>query len=260
MLQIRQLKKIVFLALIFCLLPADLSAQTLQTDIGKEIEELKQGQQVIQQKLQAIESLLEKITAPLAKPMPSGPIIKDAAFEIGNNPLKGSADNGLILVEFTDYECPFCGRYVRETFPQIQKEYIDKGLINYAVIDLPLPSLHPKAIKAAESSHCAEEQGKFWEIHELLMSKQESLGDLSSYAEALNIDVKRFDECVSYGKYADMVRGNMALAQKLGIYAVPGFIIGRIDSSNNRLSVTQYTGFCRGSPEWRSLFSMHKGK
>ena len=132
-------------------------------DISKEIEELKQGQQAIQKKLQDIESLLEKIaTQPPMRPVPpSGPVIKDTELEIGSNPVKGGADAGLILVEFTDYECPFCGRYVRETFPQIQKEYIDKGLIQYAVIDLPLPSLHPKAIKAAEASHCAEDQGKF---------------------------------------------------------------------------------------------------
>ena len=218
-----------FLIFIFCCGNNISFAQT--PDIHQEIDELKQGQQAIQQELQEIRSLLEKIATQPARPTPSGPVIKDIEFEIGNNPVKGDTDAKLILVEFTDYECPFCGRYVRETFPQIQKEYIDKGSMQYAVIDLPLP-MHPKAPKAAEASHCAEEQGKFWEIHELMMTKQETLGDLSSYAVSLNLDVQRFDECVNTGKYADMVNRGISLAQKLGVNAVPGFIIGRVDSSN----------------------------
>ena len=205
------------------------SAQT--ADIRQEIDELKQGQRAIQKELEEIKSLLEKIAAQQARPSPSGPVIKDVEFEIGNNPVKGSVTAGLMLVEFTDYECPFCGRYVRETFPQILNQYIEKGSIKYTVIDLPLP-MHSKAAKAAEASHCAEEQGKFWEIHELMMAKQESLGDLSSYAADLNLDVQKYDECVNTGKYADAVNKGIALAQKLGINAVPGFIIGRIDSSN----------------------------
>lgn len=204
------------------------SAQT--ADFRQEIDELKQGQRAIQNELQEIKSLLEKIaTQPPAKP--SGPVIKDVEFEIGRNPVKGNASAGLILVEFTDYECPFCGRYVRETYPQVLNQYIDKGSIQYAVIDLPLP-MHSKAAKAAEASHCAEEQGQFWEIHELMMAKQDSLGDLSSYAASLNLDVQKFDECVTSGKYADSVRKDIALAQKLGINAVPGFVIGHVDSSN----------------------------
>jgi len=204
-------------------------AQT--ADIHQEIDELKQGQQAIQRELQEIRSLLEKIAAQTERPLPpAGPAIKDVEFEIGDIPVKGDAAAKLILVEFTDYECPYCGRYVNETFPQIQKAYIDKGTIQYAVIDLPLP-VHPKAPKAAEASHCAAEQGKFWEIHELMMSKQEMLGELTSYAVSLKLDVQKFDECVNSGKYADMVNRGVSLARKLGVNAVPGFIIGRVDSS-----------------------------
>jgi len=201
-------------------------------DLRQEIDEIKQGQRAIQKELEEIKALLEKIATQQAMPSPpSGPIIKDVEFEIGNSSVKGNAAAGFILVEFTDYECPFCGRYVRETFPQILKEYIDNGSIQYAVIDFPLP-MHSKAAKAAEASHCAGEQGKFWEIHELMMAKQESLGDLSSYAASLNLDVAKFEECVNAGKYADTVNRGISLAQKLRVNAVPGFIIGRVDSSN----------------------------
>ena len=201
-------------------------------DIRQEIYELKQGQQSIREELEAIKVLLEKISTQQAKPTPSGPVIRDVEFSIGNNPVKGKAGAGLILIEFTDYECPFCGRYVRETFPQILTEYIDKGLIKYSVIDMPLTMMHPKAAKAAEASHCADAQGKFWEIHELMMSKQESLGDLSSYAESLNLDIPQFEQCLNSGQHDKTVQSGMALARTLGINAVPGFIIGRVDSAD----------------------------
>jgi len=217
----------IFAAFLFCCNTA--SAQT--SDIRQEIDELKQGQQAIQKELGEIKVLLEKIAAQITRPTPSGPVVKDVEFAIDGNPVKGNADAGLILVEFTDYECPFCGRYVRETFPQIQNQYIDKALIRYAVIDLPIPT-HTKAPKAAEASRCAEEQGKFWEIHELMMSKQESIGDLSSYAASLNLDIPKFEQCLSAGKYADAVNKGIALAQKLGVNAVHSFIIGRVDLSN----------------------------
>ena len=203
-------------------------AQT--ADLRQEIDELKQGQNEIRKELQEIKSLLEKIATQQAAPPPTVPSIKDTEFEIKNNPVRGNSSAGLMLVEFTDYECPFCGRYVRETFPQIMSHYIDKGLFQYAVIDLPLP-MHFNATKAAEASHCAEEQGKFWEIHELIMSKQEAIVELSSYAVSLNLDVQKFEECMNAGKYADSIHKDIDMAQKLGINAVPSFIIGRVDPS-----------------------------
>ena len=223
---------LLFAALLTSLGSGCIAASAQTADILQEIDELKQGQHAIQKELEEIKALLEKIAAQPARPSPSGPVIKDVEFEIGDNPVKGSSSAKLILVEFTDYECPFCGRYVRDTFPHILNQYIDRDLIQYTVIDLPLP-MHPNAEKAAEASHCAGEQGKFWEIHELMMSKQESLGDLSSYAASLNLDVQKFNDCVSTWKYTGAVNRNIALAQKLGINAVPGFIIGRVDPSNS---------------------------
>lgn len=162
-----------------------------------------------------------------------GNALSDVKFEIADNPVKGDASSGLILVEFIDYECPFCSRYVRETLPQILRQYVDNGVIQYAVIDFPL-SIHPRAAKAAEASHCAGEQGKFWEIHDLMMAKQKSLGDLSSFAVSLNLNISKFNNCVNSGKYASMVSRNIALAQKLGINSAPNFIIGRVNSSRSR--------------------------
>jgi len=111
------------------------------------------------------------------------------------------------------------------------EQYVDKGIIRYAVLDLPLP-MHKMAQKAAEASHCASDQGKFWEIHMLMMTKQESIEDLSSYAATLNLDVPRFEECLKTNKYQEQISKESALAQKLGIRGVPGFIIASTDPQN----------------------------
>ena len=218
---------IVLLVLFVCS-GAVISAQTPDADLRHEIEELKQGQAGIRQELQEIRSLLEKLATPQR---PAGPVAKDVEFEIGDNPVKGNTAAKLILVEFTDYQCPFCGRFVKETLPQIRDQYIDRNLIRHVVIDQPL-SMHPNAPKAAEMSHCAEEQGKFWEIHDLMMTNQDSLTDLSFYATALKLDLPEFEECVNGDRYAGKVRQDMELAQSLGINGVPGFVIGLVESEN----------------------------
>jgi len=193
---------------------------------------IKQNQKVvrIQKDISEIKALLSKPGSPQQPPQVD---IKGVEFDIGDNPVLGSESARLILVEFTDYQCQFCGRYSRETFPQIREQYVDKGVLRYVVIDQPLP-IHPDAPKAAEASHCAEDQGKFWEIHEEMMAKQENLKDLSTYARSLDLNIGQFEECLNTGKYRDAVRKDMELANKLGVNGVPGFIIGTIDRNDPR--------------------------
>jgi protein-disulfide isomerase len=108
------------------------------------------------------------------------------------------------------------------------KQYVDSGKIRYTVLDAPLP-IHKLAAKAAEASHCAEEQGKFWEMHDQMMANQKALNDLSSYATSLNLDVPRFEECLKTDKYADQVNKDKAVASQLNISGVPGFVLALSD-------------------------------
>jgi len=213
-------------------------ALSAEDALRQELDEIKQNQQVIQKDLMEIKALLSRLTAQIPPPQPTPQQqpetnIKGTAFDIGGNPVIGSESAKLILVEFSDYQCPFCGRYARETFPQIKERYIDKGLIRYTVIDQPL-AMHPEAAKAAEASHCAEEQGKFWEMHEKMMADQDALKNLSSYAKALKLNVRQFEDCLNTGKYGPAVNRDMALANELGISGVPGFIIGTVDEKDPR--------------------------
>jgi protein-disulfide isomerase len=99
------------------------------------------------------------------------------------------------------------------------------------VRDLPLESIHPQAFKAAEATHCAAEQGKYWELHSRLFEHQRNLdrADLTAHARAIGLDVAAFDRCVESGKYAERVRKDVAEAQRLGITGTPTFLVGVMD-------------------------------
>jgi protein-disulfide isomerase len=209
----------------FCL------AQQPATGIEKDIEELKNGQKAIRGELQMIKTLLLQLKPNSGAPVVPTVNIRDAKIDVGANPVLNKGNTNLVMVEFSDYECPFCGRYARETFPEIMKQYIDSGKIGYAIVDSPL-SFHKLAPKAAEASHCAEEQGKFWEMHSELMSKQNSLNNLSSLAVSTNLDMPKFEACLSANKYAEKVTKNLSVANKLGISGVPAFILAMKDPAD----------------------------
>jgi protein-disulfide isomerase len=206
----------------FCL------AQDSGAEFKKELEELKLGQQAIRKDIQEIKALLSQKAPAQAAPEVN---VKGVELEFGNNPIRGNSDSKLIMVDITDYQCPYCGRYARETFPEIMKQYVYSGKIRYTILDQPLP-MHKMAPKAAEASHCANDQGKFWEIHDAMMSKQDLLNNLSLIGSSLNLDQAKFDECLNTNKYAEMVNKSVNLVNKMGISGVPGFILAMSDPQN----------------------------
>jgi protein-disulfide isomerase len=197
-------------------------AQESSGDLEKDIEYLKQNQRIIIQELETI----KKILAPLERP----PEIDIRGMEIelaGKNRINKGGPR-LVIIEFTDYQCPFCGRFSRDTFPEVRRQYLDNQKIDYAIFDLPLP-MHQFAQKAAEATLCAEEQGRYWEMHSHLMENQESLAQMSILAANINMDVSSFEQCLNSGKHADKVAEDIAIAKKLGMTSVPGFILAEKD-------------------------------
>jgi protein-disulfide isomerase len=103
-----------------------------------------------------------------------------------------------------------CSRHVRETVPQIEKEYVDTGKIRYILLDLPF-GFNNLAFKAAEAAACTGEQGKFWEMRDSLFENQKDLTpeSLVKYAEKIGVDMPKFKECLDSGKYADEIKKDM---------------------------------------------------
>ncbi len=174
--------------------------------------------------------------APSAPQGPQNLTVKgDAIYVLGKN------DAPLTMVEFTDYQCPFCGRFEASTFPEIKKNFIDTGKLRLILRDLPLSDMHPFALKAAQSVHCAGDQGKFWEMKELVFKNQAKLDvdSLAGYAKDLALNGDTFKSCMADGKHLKEIGDEAKYAQSLGINGTPTFILGRSagDSVEGRVIV-----------------------
>jgi protein-disulfide isomerase len=141
-----------------------------------------------------------------------------------DDPFLGAADAPVVIVEFSDYQCGFCGRFHTQTLPLIKEKFVDTGYVKFVYRDLPF---QPNAQKAAEAAHCAREQGKFWEYNDKLLTNQQALAvnNLKAYAVDLGLDTTQFNTCLDTSKYATQVQASAQTAQTLGISGTPGFII-----------------------------------
>jgi len=149
---------------------------------------------------------------------------------LDDDPVKGSPDAPVTIVEFSEFQCPYCGLYVRETFPKIDETYVKTGKVKYVFRDFPLTSIHPNAQKAAEAAGCAAQQGKFWEYHDILFTHQDALDvpSLKQYAADLGLDTAQFDACLDSGAMADEVAKDMADGQQYGVTGTPAFFVNGI--------------------------------
>jgi protein-disulfide isomerase len=140
----------------------------------------------------------------------------------------GRPDAPLTVVEFTDYQCPYCRRFQAETWPRLKRDWIDSGKVRFIVRDLPL-EIHSAARPAAEAAHCAGEQGRFWRMHDLLLGVHADLSPkgIDGYAHAAGLDLSRFHACVAAHKYSADIARNIAEADRLELNGTPSFIIGR---------------------------------
>lgn len=150
----------------------------------------------------------------------------------GDSPRRGP-DGALVkIIEFSDYQCPFCQR-ARATVKQIIDTYGDK--VQYVFRDFPL-SFHDNAFKAHEAAHCAGEQGKYWEMNDLLFQSQSQLGvdDLKKYAQKLGLKAEQFNSCLDQGKFAARVRKDQSEGQSAGVSGTPAFFVNGIPLSGAR--------------------------
>jgi protein-disulfide isomerase len=141
----------------------------------------------------------------------------------------GRSDAPLTLLEFTDYQCPYCRRFQAEAWPQIKKNWIDTGKLRFVVRDLPL-QFHSSAMPAAEAAHCAGEQGKFWEMHHALLSGDDPLanGGIDRRATQLGLDLERLHACTKANRYESAIARNIATAEALNVNGTPAFVLGRM--------------------------------
>lgn len=163
--------------------------------------------------------------SPTSEPAPPSRV----AVSVDDDPVKGSENAPVTIVEFSDFECPFCLRFFAETLPLIEETYIRTGRARLVYRDYPLGS-HQYAQKAAEAAECAGEQGKYWEYHDRLFENQGALGtaSLKQYAQDLGLDEARFNECLDSSQMAAEVKKDHGDGQAYGVRGTPTFFINGI--------------------------------
>jgi protein-disulfide isomerase len=206
--------------------------------LRKEIEAVKEGQTIIQKELNEIKNLLRGRQAP--PPVET----QDVVLSVDDDPYKGDKNAKLTLIEFSDYQCPFCARHFRETLPQIERDYIKTGKVKYVFRDFPIEAIHKEAFKAHEAANCAGEQGRYWEMHDRLFLNQKAMGlkDLVNHAQALGLDMPKFQLCLDSGKQTSEIRKDMADGQKAGVRGTPTFFLGMTEPNDPKLKARAIIG------------------
>ncbi len=188
-----------------------------------------QGEQILTE-LKEIHRLLLAQQAQAAKPpapaAPDQPAL--VSVPAGNHESLGAADAPVVLVEYTDYQCPFCRRFHERTWPELKRRYIDTGKVRYEVRDMPLP-FHEEALPAALVARCAGRQGKFWPVFEALLGKPEAMTPDGPRKAAIDAGAAAVlvDQCTRDPAIRQAIDADTADAQRIGVDGTPGFVIAR---------------------------------
>jgi protein-disulfide isomerase len=194
----------------------------ISNDTAKEIlKELKNIRQVLEK--------IEKQGGTNARPSKARPTT--AKVSAGGKQAMGNENAPITVVEFTDYQCPFCLRFTKNTFPQLKSKYVDTGKVRWVAMNLPL-AFHKDAKKAAQAAHCAGDQGKFWEMRTELFENPKNLSekDLPAYAEKLALDMSAFNSCMQSTRHMDAIEKEAKDANAVKLTGTPSFIIGKTTS------------------------------
>jgi protein-disulfide isomerase len=202
------------------LLPLGAPGATKDQGITRE-----QADEILKE-LRQIRQLLERQQA--KAPQPQEEQVVKAKVNLEGFAMLGSKKAPLTIVEFTDYQCPFCQRFHTTAFPDLKKNYIDTGKVRFYSRDLPL-NFHPDAMRAAEAARCASDQGQFWQLRDVMGANPNKLDMDSLVADAtdLKMDVKAFRACVESEKYKSAVQTDVMEAMKIGANGTPTFVVGK---------------------------------
>ncbi len=194
--------------------------------VQQQLEELRHGQERILKELAEIrQRLAEK---PVRADYLAKPVVPNVIpLNVHGEPFRGDPHARVAIVEYSNFECSFCGRFAREMFPRLNADYIQTGKVKYFFRDLTPPD-ETNALLQARALRCAGEQGKFWEMHDFMFGHQGELGGLGFelHTRALGLDGEKLNACLTNDRYAENIRRSTQEARQLGILGTPAFLIG----------------------------------
>lgn len=168
-----------------------------------------------------------------AQVQPSSP--QPVKISTDDDPVRGDPNAPITIIEFSDFQCPFCARFHDQTLPSLLDEYIEAGKVKFVYRDFPIQSLHPNALAAAVAAECANEQGEYWKYHDTLFENQNSwakldsntvLATFSQYAQDIGLEIDQFNSCLGTGKYLQEIQNDLNDGRKYDVTGTPGFFIG----------------------------------
>jgi protein-disulfide isomerase len=202
--------------------------------ILQELARLREAQQATTKEVEALRTLLQQAMGPRPAPADAAAAMPAAGtqpLKIAGRPSKGNARARLTMVEYSDYECPYCGQYAAQVYPRIESEYIRTNKVQYVFKNLPIEQLHRQTFKAHVAAACAGDQGRFWEMHDRLFADQRNLtlDRFVEIASMLKIDPVAFRACVESTKHEALIREDIAEAQAGGVRGTPVFVLAYTD-------------------------------
>jgi protein-disulfide isomerase len=216
--------------------PQKTHAEAPAASVQQQLDELRQGQQQLRGEIEEIKKLLQgKPARTDFASKPAAPTV--TSVNVYREPFRGTNTARIGLIEYSDFDCSYCGIYARNIFPRVDAEYVTAGKVRYFFRDLPEPKQTNAWLKA-RAARCAGDQGKFWEMHDRLFAAQEASGqDLSALAQILGLDLERFNQCLSTGRYLENIQLSADSARRMGIFGTPAFLIGTLSEDGGFLSV-----------------------
>ena len=186
------------------------------------------GEQILNE-LRQIRMLLEKQQAAKpGQPAPE-PVPQRSKMTLDGVPMIGDKNAPITIVEFTDYQCPFCQRFHVTTFPELKKKYVDTGKARFFSRDMPLIELHSNAMRAAQASRCAAEQNQYWTLRDWMSANPDKLAlePIMNFASTLKLNADALKTCIESEKYKEKVQADVMEAMRVGANGTPAFLIGR---------------------------------
>ena len=227
----------VCLSLILSLYPVTEAADMANSKSDEEIKALRKEVQDLRKE---VEDLKTKITARQQAPAPEP---QEVVVSMNDDPVKGDLNAPVTIIEFSDFQCPYCGRFFQSTLQEIERDYIKTGKVRYVFRDFPL-DFHKQAPKASEAANCAGEQGKYWEMHDKLFENQNALmvDKLRQYAAEVGLEPGPFDACLDSGKYAEEINRDVEDGKKAGVSGTPSFFIGKSQGKGKEITGKKIIG------------------
>ena len=173
-----------------------------------------------------------------------GPSQLPKIISMDDDPIRGDPNAKITIIEFSDFQCPFCAKFHSDTLPLLMQNYINTGKAKLVYRDFPIESIHPNAVPAAHASECADDQGKFWEMHDMIFENQrnwqnleilESVDVFKKYALDIGMDGDEFDSCMSTVKHIDEIRKDLEDGQAYGVTGTPGFFVGNEETGFTKI-------------------------